>query len=371
MAEQATAPAVACNPKGLFDMRHKYWITGLGAAALFLGGFAYWAATAQSDTRNPFTDAQDTTTSPATLPGDSSTDQANPQQPLSPSDEDRLADRLAVELLERYGASIDQVQTQAGLLEERARIARDYPQHGPELFRRAIRLAFPDLADRILRLVAAMAEYQDWLAANQLALNDLPLLERQGRIWEKRQQLFGADAEALWADERAAFAQKQQAMQEVFARLDQSYDTTLDEKLFQLQEALDDTYGYGVERLAIDRGAVAQAYFGFDSVQARLRELPATERQEAINRSRRALGYTEAQIDRLAERDQKRNQRWDNGLGYMAEREALTGQFSGAELERRLDALRQERFAHEAKTIALEERDGFFRYQRPRIHGRN
>ena len=63
--------------------------------------------------------------------------------------------------------------------------------------------------------------------------------------------------------------------------------------------------------------------------------------------------------------------RWKNGLAYMQERARLQTRFEGAALEGELRALREEYFAHEAPTIEAEERDGFFRFERPRIDGRN
>lgn len=55
----------------------------------------------------------------------------------------------------------------------------------------------------------------------------------------------------------------------------------------------------------------------------------------------------------------------------MQERTRLTSTFEGDALEAELRALREEYFAHEAPTIEAEERDGFFRFEGPRVYGRN
>ena len=44
---------------------------------------------------------------------------------------------------------------------------------------------------------------------------------------------------------------------------------------------------------------------------------------------------------------------------------------SGAELDQALTELRNTTFGERGRTIAREESMGFFRYQRPRVYGRN
>ncbi len=279
--------------------------------------------------------------------------------------------RLAIKLLESYGESIQSRRVQAQLIDIRDQVMGAYPEQGADIFARAIHTAFPALADKILATVANMANYQSWLEENHLALSEMGMLEREGVLWHKRRQLFGEDAEVIWVEEKQLWAQKQQTIQKVILDLDQAHQSSLDETLFQLQTALNETYSNGIDRLALDQGIVAQVYFGFESVQAKLRDLSPQARQEEINQLRKQLGYTDAQIQRLQVRDEKRNARWENGLAYMAERQALMTRLSGPELERQLAQLQEQYFKHEAKTIALEEQDGFFRYERPRLYGRN
>lgn len=66
----------------------------------------------------------------------------------------------------------------------------------------------------------------------------MSLLEREGLLWAKRQQMFGADAEVIWANERAARASKEQAMQAELKQLDQADEITLDEAVFQLESSI-------------------------------------------------------------------------------------------------------------------------------------
>jgi len=45
--------------------------------------------------------------------------------------------------------------------------------------------------------------------------------------------------------------------------------------------------------------------------------------------------------------------------------------FSGERLEQQIAALRQRTFGDDGLTIEREEAQGFFRFERPRLHGRN
>ena len=55
-----------------------------------------------------------------------------------------------------------------------------------------------------------------------------------------------------------------------------------------------------------------------------------------MNSIRRQLGYSQEQIDALALKDEERSLRWENGLAYMAEREALVASVSEARLPEEL-----------------------------------
>lgn len=287
------------------------------------------------------------------------------------SDLASVVDQLALHLLETYGETILDKRVQVGLLEERDSVLSRFPEQGLALFELALRRAFPDLAETILGLIARMAEYDTWLEANATQLATLGLLEREGTLWQKRQALFGKDALEIWADEQQAVAAKKEATRQVLTRLNDDNQSTLDEKLYQLQSELTEIYDGDLEKLGMDAGVLGAVFFGLDSVQKVLSDLPSERRQQEINRVRRQLGYSDAQIERLAERDAKRNQRWEKGLAYMDARRELDARPESAEKLQALQRLREEHFGFEAKTIALEERDGFYRFERPRLYGRN
>jgi hypothetical protein len=83
------------------------------------------------------------------------------------------------------------------------------------------------------------------------------------------------------------------------------------------------------------------------------------------------MEFTEKQLESMAKRDADNELRWEAGLQYMKEREAVVQQYTGPEQEEKLKALREQYFDDEAKTIELEEKDDFYRFKRPHIYGRN
>jgi hypothetical protein len=112
-------------------------------------------------------------------------------------------------------------------------------------------------------------------------------------------------------------------------------------------------------------------FFSIDSVQNELKNMSPEQRQMEINSIRRQMGFSEEQIEELAKRDAEKEQRWQVGYRYMQQREKVMQQYEGEEREERLKDLREQYFQDEAKTIELEEKDNFFRFERPRIYGRN
>ncbi len=297
---------------------------------------------------------------------------ASAQTTESGEESSDLVHELAVRFLENYGETIDHPATQAKLFEERRQLINQHgAERGPALFEEAVALAFPERERAILALIERLLEYNAWLSEHELNLREMPMVERQGAIWRKRQQLFGDDADLIWAEEVAAMEERQQAMHEALDRLNEANEITLEETAYQLELAVEEVYGDGMERRLISADALGNTLFSLDSVQAQLRALPAEERQQRINELRRTLGYSEQAVERMEERDRERNQRWENGLAYMEKREQLTRQYSEEHLEEQLNELRREHFDHAAETIRREEENDFYRFERSRRFGLN
>lgn len=283
-----------------------------------------------------------------------------------------FVEALARELKAEFGPRIDEITIQARFYEIRKDVIERFPEKGREYFRQALQLAFPENAEAILSLIARLETYNDWLMTENRTLMELSPIERSGMLWEKRREIFGDQADMLWADERAVASDKRQQVQKTLERLGQADNMSIDETLYQLRNELDETFDGPMRQLIEDSGAVSGAFFTLESVQKKLGSLPAAERQARIDAVRRQLGFSDEAVERMRERDQERERRWDRGKAYMEKREQVMGQYQDeAARKRALEALRSEYFDHEAATIRREEEVGFFRYERPRVYGRN
>jgi len=283
-----------------------------------------------------------------------------------------LEDRLVKELKQLYSEVVFQKSTLSIFLKVKAFLTNLYPEDGHKRFVNVIKRAFPEQADQIMAALAKMGQYKRWLGENRHRLSQMNALEKQGFLWRKRKDLFGAAANNIWSEEVVAYENRKQEMRDAISLLDGSYDTTIEEKLDIYKSTLYQTYETSPEAYILEnKGMLAQVFFGMDSVQKELRQMTPEHRQWNINQIRRDMGFKEAQVKELAERDAYRRRRWEKGLDYMQARKAIVEQYEGAQRKEQLDALRKKYFQHEAKTIKLEERDGFFRYERERIYGRN
>lgn len=283
-----------------------------------------------------------------------------------------LEDRLVTELRKFYGDTIHEKHTQVILLKVKKFLLNLYPEDGEARFHAILKRAFPELADEIIKTLEKLAAYNSWLAENEQLLSGMTALERKGRLWEKRNALFGDDAAEIWSEEALAYEKRKQEMRDTIGLLNGSDDITIDEKLEIYKSTLENTYKDSPEAYILqNKDMLSKVFFGIDSVQKELAVLDPVHRQMEINQIRSEMGYTREQIDKLAETDAYREARWKNGHAYMQEREQIERAYEGDEREQMLKSLREKYFKHEANTIALEEKDGFFRYERPRVYGRN
>ncbi|MCH2110854.1 MAG: hypothetical protein MK135_16165 [Polyangiaceae bacterium] len=285
-----------------------------------------------------------------------------------------MVQELAIELREQHGHEIENLRLQISLMALRDDLIASYPAQGAALFDRILRSAFPQLADQILALVAKMDRYDSWLLSNILALNELSLEEREGILWAKRYELFSDDADLIWDLELSPEGERREFMEATVEMLDAAYETPLLDRLSLLTTAFEANYAGTYESMALDsRGLIAQVFFGFDSVQEDLTSMAPEQRQDEINDIRRNIGFDEQVVEELAEQDLIREARWQNGYAYMEARGVLEARYGqNAVPESELDLLREQYFQHEAQTIKREETDiGFYRYNRPRVYGRN
>lgn len=313
-------------------------------------------------------------------PPETTTDHPSPPAPVkadagahTPDDDKSLIENQIVkELIKNYGNTIADTATQAVLFGIRAYIRSLFLEDGDKVFLRILRRAFPDFADAVMATLGKLDLYNQWLTDNEAMLAQLPEGEKNAALWQKREELFGEDAKEIWSGELLASDARKKTMQDMMGMLSESRDTTIEEKLDMFTTALRDTYENSPEEYVLGyKDMSAKVFFSLDSVQEDLKKLPPDQRQFEINKIRREMGFSQEEIEKMEEYDAVRNQRWENGLTYMTEREALAARFNGPELEEKLKSLREKYFQDEAGTIELEEKDNFFRFKRERVYGRN
>lgn len=294
---------------------------------------------------------------------------AKPQQ----NELDALVQELAEKFKNELGAQIHLIAVQVSLKTLRDDLRATFEEQGDKLFEKIIGLAFPEFVESILQSIALMDQYDAWLQSMLLNLNDMNAFEQQGVLWAKRRELFGDAANQIWQAEITAEQERQLTMRRTMEMLDKAYNMQMQERLYLLKSNFEESYADKLQNMVVDpKGVLSQVFFGLDAVQQDLAKLPNEERQAQINDIRKSMGFSDEQIANLAEADQEREQRWQNGYAYMSERRSLETQFTGAELQQALDTLREKFFGHEAYTIKKEEEElQFYRYLRPRVYGRN
>jgi hypothetical protein len=170
---------------------------------------------------------------------------------------------------------------------------------------------------------------------------------------------------------RAAEAEEQ-ALRDAMLRIGEDEGLPLDARLERYRQGVAAARPEGPSAFAFDEPSVlTEAFLRNESVQRELAALHPSARSRELAHIRRELGYGEDEIARAEALDERREARWQNGLAYMEERAHLGATFEGAALDAELRALREEYFAHEAPTIEAEEKSGFYRFERPRVYGRN
>jgi hypothetical protein len=290
---------------------------------------------------------------------------------LTSEQRDLLVERIVLELRQRYGKTISRIGTQASLLDVRNQILSLFP--GDEgKFHQIIRLAFPDYADEVISTLNRLDQYYRWLEDNAGLLSRMSSLERKAALFEKQRELFGEAADEIWSGEILASEARTAAMQDTMAVLGESRETSLENKLDIFQSTLRQTYeNTPDEHVLKQRFLLAKVFFSIESVQEELHAMSPEQRQFKMDQIRREMAFSEEEIVNMQVLDAERNQVWETGLQYMDERDTIFSRYDGEDQEDQLKALREKYFRDEADTIELEEKEGFYRFERPRVFGRN
>jgi hypothetical protein len=275
-------------------------------------------------------------------------------------------------LRQLYGDRISSTGVQILMAQVRIQVMTLFPADGARRFEQILREAFPGQVAQILATLRKVDDFDRWMNDSEDELAALPPEEREKAILDRKRLLCGEEAAAELEAEARATEERNRAMAGTMRALEESTDASLDEKLETYVNALHENYADGPAAVALENaGLLAQTFFGLESVSRQLGQLDPEARQSKINEIRREFGFDEEQVRALEAEDRENEARWQSGYAYMDERRALEGRFSGAELERQLATLRERYFGYEAVTIEREEGDGFFRFERPRLYGRN
>ncbi|MBU1170944.1 MAG: hypothetical protein KKD44_15395 [Proteobacteria bacterium] len=276
---------------------------------------------------------------------------------------DQAVESLRAEFLDK----IDMKSSQASLIRLRQYLMETYPDSWKQLFTEIITKAFPEHAESIFSTLALLDTYNLWLEANKPKLANLDHDDIKAALWAKRRELFGLDANELWAEET-----RTEAIIDVLDILRDAYDTGLDEKLSIYAHAIGETYEDDTDPfLQNKKFYLSRAFLRMDSVQENLKAMDADTRSQSIRDVRIAMGYSEEDSKKLAHSDAENEKRWQQGYLYMDERAKILAAFQGVELKDKLSALQDTYFSYQAKTIQAEEASGFFRFERPRVYGCN
>ncbi|WP_224247333.1 hypothetical protein [Hyalangium gracile] len=313
--------------------------------------------------------AQPSAPAPATGAAPVSADAPAPSIPPLLANPEADLDQLATYLRERFGAKLKEPYVQIKMLEDLMRyFQKRNPDRWQEELLAFLKKAFPEMYEELAATLRNRVDYEKWVRDNDAYLRGLSDKERRAAMWDARNRLFGKEtAERIWASEL-----KNQAVADTLAALDAKQDANLTQKLSTYKQRLQEIHGEQTEvYLERHRQETMNRFLDLPSVQQELTAMQPQERSQSLRTIRKEMGMDEEALKRWDTLDQTRDARWDAGARYMAEREALAKQLSGAELEAKLQEVRARYFGSEADIIAQEEASGFFRFERPRQWGRN
>lgn len=278
-------------------------------------------------------------------------------------------EQLSTYLRGRYGEKLKEPYVQIKMLEELMRyFQKRSPDRWQEELLAFLKQEFPEMYDELASMLRNRMDYEKWVKDNDAYLRGLSPQERRAAMWDARTRLFGKEAaERIWASEL-----KNQALADTLAALDAKQDANLRQKLSAYKQRIQEIYGEQAQaQIARHQQEMMDRFLTLSSVQQELSELPPELRSQNLRAIRQEMGLDEEALKRWDALDQTRDVRWEAGARYMAERQSLAKQFSGAELEAKLQEVRARYFGTEADLIAHEEASGFFRFERPRQWGRN
>jgi hypothetical protein len=267
-----------------------------------------------------------------------------------------------------YGATITHPRTQIALLEElMGSLMEQYPDDWQQRLSALVKESFPDQAQAILKRLVDLQRYNKWLSQENPNLFRMSRRERSRVLQEKRREVFGSDAEVLWAGDLA-----KDMLDDVIDQIDRDDQASFSEKLELYSKSLHEIYNDKAgSSLGMGSFELISEFLEVGSVQRDLAAMKPKERAQGLRQIRASLGLDDDAQSRLEALDTERDGRWKAGAEYMRERTELVKTFTGTAREQKIIALRERYFGPQSENIAKEEEAGFFRFTRKRIYGMN
>lgn len=270
-------------------------------------------------------------------------------------------------LRDKFGSRIQSKHAQIKGIEQLiAYLMAQYPDDWQARVHAFLQQLFPSLADALFAKFQGLMNYNAWLASHREALMQMSPGDRRAALWKARQEAFGADAQEIFAAQLRA-----ERLQDSLAAMGSAEGLSVEQRLAGYMTAVKEVYGDDAGALLETRqNELMNHFLDVESVQSDLRRMPPEERGAALRKVREAMGMDEAALQRWDQLDQHRDEIWTAGQQYMQERQQIASQYDGAERQRRMSELQDQRFGEEADTIRSEEQAGFYRYAHQRRIGR-
>ncbi|HKX32915.1 MAG TPA: hypothetical protein VJ302_34855 [Blastocatellia bacterium] len=242
-------------------------------------------------------------------------------------------------------------------------VQQRFADHWVENLHQILGAAFPGREQDLFQLSGTIYRYQKAYQDRTERLSRLSERDRQAEIWKLREEMFGSRAREIWAQEI-----KLKSVSEVLKQIEADRASTLETKLEMLRASWQQNFGEVPASAMQNQRQLFLDQF-IRASQSNLTEMAPAGRRSALWHIRQTMGLDQDALIRWEQLDAERDRRWETGLSYMNKKQNLALQYSGPELEQKLDELRLGTFGSEAQTIKNEEAAGYLRFQRTRVLG--
>ena len=266
---------------------------------------------------------------------------------------------FAMALRSQYSGNISNPSIQINLLEKlMAHCKKENTDNCQAFLQLIMAEAFPQMHQILQERLSALMIYHTWGSELHAHLNLLSDVERRQLLWEKRRELFGEDADIIWASERL-----NHQLQQHITIIDADHNLTLKEKLKSYQSGLSHIYKEAAQtEIQHNRQQLVNQFLTMNSVQQQLQVLSKAQQLQSLTEIRISMGMEEAAINRWQILDESRAERWQTGQGYMQARASLVSNSPSHELEGNLEALRRQYYGENSTHIKAEEDNGYYRF---------